>query len=216
MWTRQGGWSKDRFQPQEAEVWDVGGIGQYPEQWRLTLGTPVARASFGPQLLLLFWCARNRACCHCFCCQSAVPTSYTEGLWLFLRLEYSSESFFSGDGVHDVFYPKIGCTVSLLHTNVQVVNFQRCKRVCHQCQMWGKLQLAVGLLSLTVLQLCRLPPPLPPPGRNSSCLFTRRQPAPVYQLLYCTTVLSKIKNVFLLFIYFLCENVINLLQFSTT
>ena len=125
MWTRQGGWSKDRFQPQEAEVWDVGGIGQYPEQWRLTLGTPVAGASFGPQLLLLFWCARNRACCHCFCCQSAVPTSYTEGLWLFLRLEYSSESFFSGDGVHDVFYPKIGCTVSLLHTNVQVVNFSK-------------------------------------------------------------------------------------------
>ena len=54
--------------------------------------------------------------------------------------------FFPGDGLHDVFYPKIGCTVSLLHMNVQAVNFQRCERVCHQCQMWVKLQLAVGLL----------------------------------------------------------------------
>ena len=33
-----------------------------------------------------------------------------------------------------------------------------------------------GLLLLTVLQLYRLPPPLPPPGGDTSCLFTPRQP----------------------------------------
>ena len=46
----------------------------------------------------------------------------------------------------------------------------------HQRQMGVTLQLALHLLLLTTLQLCHLPPPLPPPGSVSSCLFTRCQP----------------------------------------
>ena len=48
----------------------------------------------------------------------------------------------------------------------------RSQNLCHRCQTWVKLQLALHLLLLTTLQLCHLPPPLPPPVRNSSCLFT--------------------------------------------
>ena len=51
-----------------------------------------------------------------------------------------------------------------------------------------------GLLLLMVLQLYPLPPPLPPPGGNTSCLFTPCQPlcaTLLHFLLYC-----KIKNVF--------------------
>ena len=80
----------------------------------------------------------------------------------------------------------------------------------------SEIQLALGLLLLMILQLYHLPPPLPPPVSNSYCLFTQCQPAPVCQLLYCTTVLfkvlyCKIKNVFfifyvcLFFMYYLCE-----------
>ena len=43
-------------------------------------------------------------------------------------------------------------------------------------QAWVKLQLALRPLLLTILQLYHLPPPLPPPVSNSSCLFTRCQP----------------------------------------
>ena len=51
-----------------------------------------------------------------------------------------------------------------------------------------------GLLLLMVLQLYPLPPPLPPLGGNTSCLFTPCQPlcaTLLHFLLYC-----KIKNVF--------------------
>ena len=51
-----------------------------------------------------------------------------------------------------------------------------CQSLCHQRQVWVKLQLALHLLLLLTLQLCRLPPPLPPPIRNSSCLVTWYQP----------------------------------------
>ena len=68
------------------------------------------------------------------------------------------------------------CTVSPPHMNLQVVNFQRCKRAFHQCQAWVKLPFALCLLLLTILQLCHLPPPVPPPVSNSSCLFTPCQP----------------------------------------
>ena len=66
--------------------------------------------------------------------------------------------------------------VHLQHMNLQVANFQRCKRAFHQCQAWAKWQLALCLLLLTVLQLYLLSPPLPPPASKSSCLFTRCQP----------------------------------------
>ena len=60
------------------------------------------------------------------------------------------------------------CTVSPPHMNLQVVNFQRCKRAFHQCQAWVKLPFALCLLLLTILQLCHLPPPLPPPASDES------------------------------------------------
>ena len=43
-------------------------------------------------------------------------------------------------------------------------------------QAWVKLQPALHLLLLTILQLYHLPPPLPPPLSNSSCLFAWCQP----------------------------------------
>ena len=42
--------------------------------------------------------------------------------------------------------------------------------------VWMKLQLTLRLLLLMTLQLHHLPPPLPPPVSNCSCLFTRCQP----------------------------------------
>ena len=75
--------------------------------------------------------------------------------------------------------------------------------LCHQCQAWVKLQFALRLLLLTILQLYRLPPHLPPPVSNSSCLFTRCQPlyascwtVPLYLSRYCTVRLKMF--------YFLC------------
>ena len=90
-------------------------------------------------------------------------------------------------------------TVGPLHVKHQAVNFQRGQRVFHQHQAWMKLQLALHLLLLKILQLCHLWPRLPPPVSNSSCLHS--MPASVCQLLYCTTIpfkvpYCKIKNVF--------------------
>ena len=61
-------------------------------------------------------------------------------------------------------------TISPLHTNLHVVNFQRCEHVFRQCQVWVKLQLALHLPLLMILQLYHLPPPL---VSNSSCLFSQ-------------------------------------------
>ena len=93
-------------------------------------------------------------------------------------------------------------------------------------------------LLLTVLQLYRLPLPLPPPVSNSSCLFTRCQPCVpaivlyylLYFLRYCTVRLKMFslfsvcflciimhkdmtKNVWFLYIIFMKSN-INLLQYT--
>ena len=78
-----------------------------------------------------------------------------------------------------------------LHTNLQVANSQRYEHASHQHQAWVTLQLALCLLLLTMLQLYHLPPPLPPPVSNSSCLFTWGQP------LYanCSTVLLNFSKV---------------------
>ena len=89
--------------------------------------------------------------------------------------------------------------------NLQVVYFQRCKCAFHQHQVWMKLQLAIRLLLLRILQLYHLSP-LPPPVSNSSCLFTWCWP--VCQLLYYTIALfnvpyCKILNV-LFFVFFVC------------
>ena len=110
-------------------------------------------------------------------------------------------------------------TVSPLHMNLQDENFQRWECAFHHCQVWVKLQLALCLLLLMILQLYHLPPPLPPPVSNSSCLFTWCQP------LYasCCTVLFSycmIKKCFLfLCVCFLCiicvKSIINLSKYST-
>ena len=56
------------------------------------------------------------------------------------------------------------------------LNPARNQNPCHQRQAKVKLQLALCLLLLVILQLYHLPPPLPPPVSNSSCLFTEGQP----------------------------------------
>ena len=116
-------------------------------------------------------------------------------------------------------------TVSPLHTNLQVANFQIFERAFHPCKAWVKVQLALRLLLLTILQLYHLPPPLPPPVSNSSCLFTRCQPlyassctVLLYFSRYCTVRL-KMLSLFFVFVCFLCiicvKSIINLLQYST-
>ena len=86
------------------------------------------------------------------------------------------------------------------------------QNLCCPRQAWVTLRLPWVLLR-TTLQLCRLPPPLPPPVRNSGCPFTQGQP------LYasCCTVLLyfsrycaiRLKMIFyflcLFFMYYLCE-----------
>ena len=99
-------------------------------------------------------------------------------------------------------------TVNPLHTYLQVANFQRCKRVVHQCQAWVKLQLALCLLLLLllmILQLYHLLPPLPPSLNNSSCLFTWCQ----YLYASCCTVpfmilYHKIKDILFFVLVFEC------------
>ena len=79
-------------------------------------------------------------------------------------------------------------TAIALHTNLQVGTFQQCERMFHQHQAWVKLQLALHLLLLMLLQLYHLPPPLAPLVSNCSCLFTQ------CQSLYascCTGVVAK-------------------------
>ena len=85
----------------------------------------------------------------------------------------------------------------------------RNQNLCHQCQAWAKLQLALCLLLLTILRLCHHPALPSPPVSNSSCLFPRCQPLCAS---YCTTVLfkvlyCKIKNVLfcVFFAYYLYE-----------
>ena len=74
------------------------------------------------------------------------------------------------------------------------------------------------LLLMITLQLFHLPPPLPPPVSNSSCLFTRSQPLSVsyctvliYFSRYCTISL-KIMSFLCVFLYYLYESIKNLLQ----
>ena len=63
-----------------------------------------------------------------------------------------------------------------LHTNLQAVNFERCKCAFHQRQAWVKLHLALRLLLLVILQPYHLPTSSPSFISNSSCLFARCQP----------------------------------------
>ena len=99
----------------------------------------------------------------------------------------------------------------------------RSQNLCHQGQAWVKLQLALHLLLLTILQLCHLLPPLPPPVSNSSCLFTRCQPpyascctVLLYFSRYCTVRLKMFSLFFVCFLCIICVKrfiIINLLQY---
>ena len=111
--------------------------------------------------------------------------------------------------------------VSPLPTNLIVANFQRCEcalvparnqNLCHQRHAWVKLQLALSFLLLMILQLYHIPPPLPPPVSNSSCLFTQCQPLyasccilPLYFSRYCTVRLKMFYFLYLFFMYYLCK-----------
>ena len=87
------------------------------------------------------------------------------------------------------------------------------QNLCHQHEIWLKLQLAFCLLLLAILQLYHLPPSLPFPVSNTSCLFTRRQPlyASCYTALldfsrYCTVRFKRFSLFFVcVFMYYLCE-----------
>ena len=90
--------------------------------------------------------------------------------------------------------------------NLQVVSFQRRKYTFHQHQEWVKLQLALRILLLMILQLYHLSPPLPTPVSNSSCLFTRCQPlyASCWTILlyfsgYCTVRLKRFLCLFFMY-----------------
>ena len=109
-------------------------------------------------------------------------------------------------------------TVHPLPTDLQMPTSEDVNKCSHIKSRKGVSNITAVrcLLLLTTLQLYRLPPPLSPPVSNSSYLFTRCQP--VCQLLYSTTVLFKAlycKIKILFFMYYLCETIINLLQYST-
>ena len=91
--------------------------------------------------------------------------------------------------------PTRAITVSLPLSNLQGANFQRCKRASGSNKeaepapsTWGMRETAACPPSPvgTILQLHHLPPPLPPLGSNSCCLFTWGQP--LYAS-YCTVLL---------------------------
>ena len=107
--------------------------------------------------------------------------------------------------------------VSTLHMNLQVVNFQRCKCASGSSKepepvpsMSGVSEIAACPLSpiVMILQLYHLPPPLPLPVSNSSCLFTRCQPpyascctVLLYFSRYCTVRLTMF-SLFFVFVFY--------------
>ena len=107
-------------------------------------------------------------------------------------------------------------TVSPLHTtfklrtfeDVNVRSYVQSRKLVHVSGIRCHVQLALCLLLLTILQLYHLPPPLPPPVSNSSCLFTRCQPlyascctVLLYFSGYCTVRL-KMFSLFFVFVFY--------------
>ena len=82
-------------------------------------------------------------------------------------------------------------------------NPSRNQKLYCQRQAWVKLEPALHLLLLMILQFYHLPPPHLPPGSNSSCLFPWcwRPAVVLYTILfrYCT-VRFKMCSLFLVFI----------------
>ena len=82
------------------------------------------------------------------------------------------------------------------------LNPARNQSLCQQCQAWVKLQLALCLLLLMILQLYHLPPPLPPSGNNLlACLLNASLSMPAV-VLYFEGTTCKIRNA--LFCCLLC------------
>ena len=102
-------------------------------------------------------------------------------------------------------------SLSLNHwgTNPHVENIQRLELTFHRQQEWVKLQLALHLLLLRIIQFYHFPPPLPPPGSNSSCLFTGSQSlcanyciVLLYFFKYCTVRWKMFSLIFVCFSIF--------------
>ena len=91
------------------------------------------------------------------------------------------------------------------------MNFQRCECAFHHRQAWVRLQLILCLLLLTVLQLCHLPPPLPPPSVTlvACSLDASHLHASCCTMLLCfsryCTVRLKMFHFCLFFMYYLCD-----------
>ena len=94
---------------------------------------------------------------------------------------------------------------------------RRDQNLCHQHPVCVKLQLALCLLLLVVLQLYHLPPLLPPPVSNSSCLFIWCQPpyTSCWTVLLSRYCIVRLKMSSLcLFLCIICvKSIINLLQY---
>ena len=87
----------------------------------------------------------------------------------------------------------------------------RSQNLCHQCQASVKLQLALHLLLVIILQFYNLAPPLPSSLSNSSCLFTHCGllcdiycTVPLWSSRYCTIWL-KMSYFYLFVMYYLCK-----------
>ena len=90
--------------------------------------------------------------------------------------------------------------VSPLHTNLNVVSFQRCERASCSSKEPEPVPSMSGVSEIAACSLSHIaddPSALPSPTSSSSSnqslfLPVRSMPAPVCQLLYCTTVLFKV------------------------
>ena len=110
-----------------------------------------------------------------------------------------------------------GSTVSPLHTDLQVVNFQGCERAFHQRQAWATL---AACPPSPIAGNPSAAPPLPRPVSNSSCLFAWCQPlyTSCYTVLLCfsrcrTVRLKMFSSLFV--IYYLCEKYYELITYNT-
>ena len=105
-------------------------------------------------------------------------------------------------------------TVSPLHTNIHVADFQGCECAFHQRQERAKLPLALCLLLLTTLQPYHLPPP--PTSSSSSCLLIQCQTLDancttvLFKALYCEIKTPFLHFFYLFFMYYFVKSSINL------
>ena len=108
-----------------------------------------------------------------------------------------------GDAHRDTASPLYTLSSCERSTMPTCIWFHQGTKTCAISVRQVSLQLALRLLLLTIRQLHHLPPPLPPPVGNSSCLFSPCQP--LYAS-YCTVLLcfSRYYIVRLKMFYFLC------------